>query len=660
MAIMTDRDADGRQEKDLSARSSRLSVLNQALTWFGLVAGSAVTAYAYSWAATHPEQPVVFHLFWVGQLLFILPAAVRLLGRDASRGERLAILVAMALFEFLPKLLRNPSAPLFHDEMAHWRQAESIYTAGQPFLYNPLIQIARYFPGLETATVALRHLTGLSTFRVGTILIAVVHVASVMGVYFIVERLTRSSRSACLAALFYAFNPAFMFFDSQYSYESLAVGFFVWVIACVVGFHSMTSERRPPLTWIVAGSILAAGLIVTHHLTTYILVVALVIITAVTVVRSIRHRESRRTAWFTGVFTTLVAAGAAAWLLLVASGTIGYLGPSLTRGLGQFMNLLRHEQRARVLFAQSVVPVYEKWATFATPVLLFAGSCLGIWGLWRNRRRAPPSSARLGLALFGLLYFLSVPLMLTQSGSEGARRTWTFTYLGLAVLIAPAVIRLLELAPRRWRPRVRGLGRVLLLGGLAAALVVILIGNVTVQVNTAYRFPGPFVYGSDTRSLTPELIAAANWARQTLGPGNRFVTDRDGGLAMGSFGDQNLATPSQGFPTWELYFKTGLPSQRLFGELSSSHYQYLLIDLEMSRSVPLVGVYFEPDEPQGGTRVSPPSAAALQKYDGLPWVTKVYASDNWEIYSFDFATVRACPAVPSVPLSLLPGCRGAP
>lgn len=610
---------------------------------------------AYSWAASHGSGQLQFHLFWLAELLFLVPAIVRLLSRHASRAERLGLLVMIGLFDYLPKFLRNPSGPLFHDELAHWSQAQAIFSSSRLFVPNPLIGIIEYFPGLGVLTAALRHLTGLSTWQVGSLLLAILHVVSLVGIFVITERLTRSSMVAGIAAVIYSLNPSFMFFHSQYSYESVAIVYFVWIIACVVGVQTNHNEMRAKYPWFWIGLVLAAGCIVTHHLTTLILILALFVITGVTAARNLPPwrdraldvRDSRHDLYLTGTYTILVLAGAGAWLLFVASGTIAYLAPQFLGGLHQIMALVRQEQQSRQLFAGSVVPSYERLAAFLTPVILALCTAGGLRLLWRNRRQARP--ATIALALSGLLYFASLPVMLTRTGNEGARRSWAFTYLALSVLIAPFLAALLAKA----RPRT--LMRLTLGGVLVALFVVVLIGNVSVQVNPEYMFPGPYVYGSDTRSLTPELLGMTRWFRGTQGTNQKVLADRYSALSLAAFGGEQTASPSTSFPIWELYFSKELPGPRLLSELIASNYPYIVVDRRMSRYVPVVGFYFDPNEPGAFVRTAPPPAAAIGKYQYLPWATKIYTSDNLEVYRVDFEALRARPAVPRPSRTPAPG-----
>ena len=106
------------------------------------------------------------------------------------------------------------------------------------------------------------------------------------------------------------------------------------------------------------------------------------------------------------------------------------------------------------------------------------------------------------------------------------------------------------------------------------------------------------------------------------------VADRYTALALASFGLEWPAGVSCAFPLWKLYFSVHLPGAALLQQLQRSQYRYLVIDKRMARYLPRVGVYFERGEPGAIVRTIPPPAAALDKYETLPWVIKIYQSDN--------------------------------
>jgi hypothetical protein len=608
-----------------------------ALAWpGGLFAGALLIDGAYVYAATVFGGQTHFHLFWIGVLLFIVPAAVRLSQTDVARAERLAIVASVGLFDFLPKVLRSPRQPIFFDELAHWRQANVIYTTGRLFQPNPTVHMSQYFPGLHALTASLRDLSDLPTFPLGLILLALLHMIALLGVVVIVERLGYSAHIAGLAAFIYSLNPSFMFFDSQYAYESLAIVFFIWVIVALVTMHDAGGEGSYQAAWFAMGLILAGACIVTHHLSTYLLVVVLLLIAVVTTVRTIRGRETARTAVLTWAFALLVTAASVAWLIFVSEGVVDYLVQPVTTSVAEIMRMLHHAEHPRTLFALGTTPRYEQVCAFLSPVIMAAGAAAGLSLLWRQR---PRTSAAPALVLFGLGYFLSLPFMLTEYGHEGARRSWAFTYVGLAVLAAPVIPPLLRRVVR-WHPA----GRSAVGGAVVALLCIVLVGNVSMSMNELYRFPGSYVYGSDTRSLNGELMHLVDWMKTTQGTGQNVVADRYSGLALAAFGLEWPAEVSWAFPLWQLYFSVHLPSPALLQQIQHSHYRYLVIDKRMARYLPRVGAYFERGEPNASTRTTPPPAAALDKYETLPWVIKIYQSDNLAIYRFNLAARHVRPA----------------
>jgi hypothetical protein len=164
-----------------------------------------------------------------------------------------------------------------------------------------------------------------------------------------------------------------------------------------------------------------------------------------------------------------------------------------------------------------------------------------------------------------------------------------------------------------------------------------MVGGQSAGLEPAYRFPGPFLYGSDTRSETPELDAMAQWFLARFGPANNIVTDHYSGLVMASYGLQDTANPSSGFPVYDLYADPpGKPLGPLFllYELQSSHYLYLVVDARMASNIPHVGVYFEPDEPVNFISADGKSifAGRLAKFDTTQWMYKVFSSDNYAVY----------------------------
>ncbi len=590
--------------------------------WLALLVGGAAVVYAYVLAARGGGE-AYFAIFWLGMVVFLVPAAIRIVSSSTARGERLFLVAAVGLFEFLPKLLRDPSSPLYSDELAHWRQAEAVRHTGKLFGANPLIWVIKGFPGLHAVTATLGELTGLSTWSTAEVLLAILHVLTLVGVFLIGERVGRSTRMGAIAALIYAVAPNYMFFNAQFSYESLAIVLVIWCLVCVVVAHDQERSSSSRRVWLGLAGVLSLATVPTHHLSSYLLVLLLL---ALSTLHTLRRREANSglsaELW---LLTAVTGLAAVCWAVFVAPDVGSYLGEPI-QGAVKSVGSLLGGHAPRALFKSSAapqassVPIYEKLCAFLTPVLAVLAAAAVLVRIWRERDYRPLTVMFAGLAL---AYFASFPFILTAAGGESGQRSWAFSYLGLAVVVAPVIDGLLPVTRRRFRSTVL----------LLAAFVVVLVGNVSADLNVEYRFPGPYVYGSDTRSLTGELRAATAWLAATRGTGLKVVTDRYSGLALGSFGDEWVVTPSAGFPVWELYSSDGHPSPQLMTQLAASGYSYLVVDKRMAEFKPLVGVYFSSAEPPG-FHVSRADLAAL---DRAPWLVKLYDSGNIEIFRFDYS-----------------------
>jgi hypothetical protein len=590
--------------------------------WLSLLAGGAAVVYAYVLAARGGGE-AYFAIFWLGMIAFLVPAAIRIASSAASRGERLFLVATVGLFEFLPKLLRDPSSPLYSDELAHWRQAEVVRHTGKLFAANPLIWVIQGFPGLHAVTAALGELSGLSTWSTAEVLLGALHVLTLVGVFLIGERVGKSVRVGAIAALIYAVAPNYMYFNSQFSYESLAIVLVIWCLVCVVVAHDEDRSALSRRIWLGLAGVLALATVPTHHLSSYLLVMLLF---ALSTLHTLRRREAKsgltRELW---LLTAVAGVAAVCWAWFVAPDVGSYLGEPINGAVKSVGSLLGG-QHPRALFKGSGVPqdpgvpIYEKLCAFLTPVLAVLAAAAAMFRIWRKRDFRPLTLMFAGLAL---AYFASFPFILTAAGGESAQRSWAFSYLGLAVVVAPVIDGLLRGARQRFTPALL----------LLAAFVVVLVGNVSADQNVEYRFPGPYVYGSDTRSLTSELRAATAWLDTSQGTGLKVVADRYSGLSLGSFGDEWVATPSAGFPVWELYSSGGHPNPQLMTELADAGYSYMVVDKRMAEYKPLVGFYFSSAEP-AGFDVSRADLAAL---DRAPWLVKLYDSGNIEIFRFNFS-----------------------
>jgi hypothetical protein len=619
------------------------------LRWIFIAAGAGVSLLLGMIALTHSYTIAQYHLaatsefvwFWAGMFLLTLPVVILLALKSIPASVRTMLLAMYGILTYAPKLLRNPSAPLFYDEYAHWRNTYEILKTGKLFTPNPLVGISAQYPGLHAATAALVNFTGLSIWHAAIVLLLICHVFLVLGIAALAEAVGVTRWPASLAAVLYSLNSSFLYFDTQYAYESMAITFAVWTLVAYVNAVS-GRKWRDRITSGVITCLLFTCTLITHHLSTFSLAIVMTLIAvalsipqvARTSLRSRRWIHRALTAW---ALTLYGFALMAFWFIRVAPGTISYLSPYISQGLSQLINEVKGSSPSKQLFTASLSPWWEQKAAYVL-VLMALGIMAGGLLMIRSRIRAgklPRGYERalwFGLSAWGLLYFPSTVFILSATGSQGARRSWAFTWIGLAVVAGPAMARLVS-----W---LRGLEfrwlRVSVAAGCAATLAVGMMGGTAAGVDVSYRFPGPYLYGSDTRDVTPELYAASAWFRGRFGTANNLVIDRFSGVVFASFGLQDPAPTWTGFPTYELYLANPKSQvlQSLLAKLEGSDYHFVVVDRRMAYYLPQVGVYFDPGEPASlvPAKGKSPFSGKLQKLNTLPWLTKVFQSDNYIIY----------------------------
>jgi hypothetical protein len=161
---------------------------------------------------------------------------------------------------------------------------------------------------------------------------------------------------------------------------------------------------------------------------------------------------------------------------------------------------------------------------------------------------------------------------------------------------------------------------------------VLVIGGVVVGSTPAIRLPGPYLVEADARSIDAESIAAAVWARNTLGEDRRIAADRVNRLLLGAYGVQHVVfRSSEGVDTWPLFLSPGI-GQNEVARLQRLGLEYLLIDRRLAQSLPLFGFYYEEGEIASERHTTAIPAAFLAKWDADPAVDRIFDSGDLQIY----------------------------
>jgi hypothetical protein len=585
----------------------RTSLLLLTCTGFPLAGMLFVAAYS----SANRAGGWVHELYWAAIAVSLATtAAIFVLAKDKRRAAA-GLTVVLAVLLSLPKFLRAPQYFNFYDELAHLQASNALLQGHGLFATNPLNRVVTDYPGLHLVTAVTSAVTGASVYVAGSIVILLARVAGCLAVLLLAERLARSPLVGLLAVVIFVANPAFMFFDAQYAYESLALPLVAVILLLALRLADTGDEDRTPT--FVAALFLSLAVVITHHSTSYVLAALLVLLLLVG--RAARKPTSKHLVALCGL--TIVAI--AAWLSTVARYTFTYIGPYLRSNLTSLPDFLSGSDKPRQLFGGFLpVPEYERLASFAAIVGLAVLYVGGAWTLLRDRSGHKSPSLWV-FALLGSALFISLPLVALRQ-DQVAKRIWEFAFIGIAPFCGVFLARWIMTA----RGRIGGRFAV------AALLFAIFVGSGVMRSGEHIRFPGPYLPSADPRSMTPDVVAAARWLKQTWGPDHPIIGDRTLAATFGSYGDQEPITYQEdGRPVWKIFFSETLTPE-VTQELRRSGTEWIAVDLRSAGKFPLTGYYFSESEP--GAYISTNlTVRDLTKFDHGPF-RRLYDNGHVVLY----------------------------
>jgi hypothetical protein len=505
------------------------------LPWIALSVSAGLLAASAGDALSRTGRSGGLPLFWLGIVLIMFPAAVCLTGDRPSVGERAALIVMVGLGLYGVKVLRDPFVFTYGDELLHLPNLNAILDSGRLFGSNAILPISPRYPGLETVAALMVRVGGMSQYDAGVVLIAFARAIMVLALFLFYERVSGSPRVAGIGALVYAATPTFLFFDAQFAYESLALPLATVALMALLrwGRASDPVSRRRWGALVVA---LAAGIIITHHVSSYFLVVFLIGLCLV----HVSLHERRSAPW---VLSGIVLLLAVAWLMVVAGRTVGYLSPVITSALRNVIATINREAPTRTLFAnqggvaQTDVP--ERVIAVFGILALAVGVLGGLTISWRRLRARP---LMMLLVICALVYIATLPLRFVPAAWETASRAGEFLFIGVGVTVAIGTNWLLDRGgTSRMRRRV----------SVAAAITLVFASGVIAgwPGNELVAFPRRVV--ADGRTLDPPQVVAATWSGRMLGPHEHvFAQPGDARLfnnnahQMGFEGTDSLNSPT--------------------------------------------------------------------------------------------------------------------
>ena len=594
--------------------------------------GVVVMAAAANIARTEDSAVLPQVIWFAGLLLVFVPAAVRILAAATPRTERLVVAVGLGMILQVSRLVINPTLLVFHDELIHAETLRQIDQTGHLFSFNPLLPVSAYYPGLEMVTNAVERLTGLPAFPSAVAVLLAARLVILLAILLLVGAVTGSRRAGAVGVLIYVTNPQFLFFNSQYSYQTLALPL---AVLCIALLAVRRSERRGSLLVPLAA---AAGVVVTHHLTAVLLIAALAVWFLLVVIRgrastpsaTRAEQHARRRA---AVRDTRDLAVTTVWTVLVFGLSVVNPGNPLNSYLGAIAGSsvtdvldLTEGQQTKALFADTAGtgPAPIEQVLLIAAVLLSTASVLVALGFIRTAwRGARPLALLVGLV--AAIYPVIPGGHLTRATAEVGDRAAGFVFVGIAVV----------LGAWWWRKQRRRLATTL----FVAACTITFLGDIVLGAGpTSGQLPGTYQVSADSRSVDADNLAAAEWLTVGVPRDSIVYGDRvSGALASAYGGQQNVMHVSTGIDASRLLLAPTYTSEDR-ALIRRADLDYLLVDQRLSGGLPHQQVYIESGEYDGQNRRKPVSAAALEKFRSVPDAERVY--DNGSVAIYDVRGLR--------------------
>ena len=605
----------GPQEAAGTVPESRLpiSVVTLIASVGVLVASAAYAAGRMGYASS----PWADRAYWLGQALIVAPVAERLLSRRRlSQGGAATLVVVLTVAEYLLKVCYSPLSFTFTDELLHWRSTVDILQTGKLFTVNYGLPVSPRYPGLEEVTSALISVTGLHIFVAGLIVAGVAHLLFICLLYLAFWSFSRSYRVAGIAVLVYNSTPTLDSFDAMFVYETLALAFLG--LAVLAAWRTATGRSGADRArWFMLAVLAIFATVVTHHVTSYMLVVSLFLVAFAGLITRTGHTTLR-----VGALAVISAAAVACWVIFIAPGTLSYFRPTVV-GLARGLEALQSGSSSGAP-STSAAPLGNQVLEGIVVLIITALLPLGWWQVWRRHRRHPEIVA---MAIGSLAWFVALALRVgTPDGQELAGRIATFVYIPVSLIAGLALIRLVNAALiRRWESAAIAVA-------VAGTLMLLFDGLSNGWPPYWERLPGPHQVAGFERSVGPEEIATAQWTLTALGPGNRFAADIGIYPLLIGYGDQN---PLQGAG---YLYTTRTFTPAIARQAKEQAVQYVLVDQRLSQSLPASGTYFPGSSTTGN---QPIPIADLTKFNQVPGVARVY--DNGDIVIYDLQGARSAP-----------------
>jgi hypothetical protein len=535
-----------------------------------------------------------------------------------TRALRNTAVVCLGMTTFVLRLLPDPLLFTAYDEQQHLRTLSDIVSSHRLFLQNPELGVSPRYPGLESLAV-LFHQLGLPVMVAAMAVVLVARLALVLVLCDAVEHLTGNLRAGGLAVAVYAVSSHFIYFNTMFSYQTLALS----LALAAVAFIARARWAADPRPLFGGATVCLLAVAVTHHLTSWLTAVFLVFWATAEA-----GGQARRRVFYGAVFAAVTTT---AWATIQWSLLREYFGPMIDDLRSQLSHRHRgafHDQAgwSTPLWERVFLLYYVAALALVVSLLILVFARSVSPRLRSGARRWEP---RVLLVVLAAMIPTLMVARVMPTGSEYADRLGTFLFLALSLLVARTTDRWSQLRrggnlpswSHRHRVIVRSLALVLATG--------VFVGGYLMGSGPAWiRLPGPYLVSADRRSMDAETLAAVRWARDELPPGRLIGADRVSSVLMASqaglfpvMTDNVRTVPS-------LYFADEW-GPRQSESVRGLHLRYLYVDRRSADDRPHWGFYFYTGETSEGSQLT---RAELAKFDNVPGIWTLYRHGPISIY----------------------------
>lgn len=566
-------------------------------------------------------------LFWLGLFAIVIPTMWRVSSAQASRSERLVLVILASLAMYGVKVIHDPFGFTFADELIHQHNADEILRTARLFGDNSLLPITPFYPGLEAVTAAVAALTGLSTFGAGLLVVGVARVILAVAIVLVVEGVFRSSRAGAVASLLYIAAPNYLYWSAQFSYESLALPIGLLVLAMVVKWrHASTSTTG--WGWNLIGVSLVPAIAVTHHLTSYAMLALLGLLCIFSLLASRllarRHGPERiesslRPPWLvTGAMALVVLC----WIGLAGHRTTRYISPVLTKAVEQTLQVASQEAPSRRLFNAEASATSDTYATGPLEKIVALGS-VAVLVLWiplavlTVRRRLKRDALLAVMALCALAYLGTFPLRFVPAAWETAIRASDFLFVGVAGVLAGMGLH------RRAVLRIKNGGAILVCG----AATILMSGGVIGGWPPGLRLSAPYRIAASVSSVDPPGVALGRWSRENIGTDNRIAAEEADARTLLEYGDQEPIAGRS--PDVRGMLHSRVIDPWMIDMLIDRRFSYVAVDHRRVSADSIAGQFF--DRP-GSASATLFHSLTIGKFDRQPGAQRIFDTGSIVLY----------------------------